>query len=186
MPAIPKSYKGVISYFKSKPKKIRDYYEFLPSLVEVYPYDISLSYLFSQLELAQNMLIYCGILKIHKTERTLTMKAIQNWHISREGFLDKFETVFGEKLDENVNRKIAAAQKIRDNIMHGKNVTEAQKREAIVGVLEYSKALDDFVYNDTKGKFRPFGDLRGFKGATTPLDKQTTRWVLLGMGFSLS
>ena len=62
--------------------------------------------------------------------------------------------------------------------------TEAEKRKAIALVLDYSGELDDLV--QSLGGFRPFGDMRGFSGAASKLDARTTRWMLKGMGFTIS
>jgi hypothetical protein len=63
----------------------------------------------------------------------------------------------------------------------GKRVSEADKRRAVVALLDYAEAFNCEVY-DLCG-FRPFGPLRGFKGAVASLDKRTSRWILAGIGF---
>jgi hypothetical protein len=65
--------------------------------------------------------------------------------------------------------------------MHGKGASDDDKRNAIAHVLEYAQELNDLT--ERLGGPRPFGDLRGFKGAGQALDKATTHWVLKGMGF---
>ncbi len=46
--------------------------------------------------------------------------------------------------------------------MHGKEVTEKEKRQAIVDVIDYADDLNEFV--KSIAGFRPFGDMRGYKG----------------------
>ena len=41
------------------------------------------------------------------------------------------------------------------------------------------------ISSDGQAEFRPFGDLRGFKGRGQPLERTTTRWVLKGMGMGI-
>jgi hypothetical protein len=65
--------------------------------------------------------------------------------------------------------------------MHGKSASDDQVRNAVAHILAYATAMNECTaeYDGPK----PFGDLRGFKGAAQSLEKGTTRWVLMGMGF---
>ena len=179
--AAPKSYIGVVKHFKAKSKEIRDYFEHVPSLVQSYPFDIGLSYMFARLEAAQHTVIYGGAVKIHRCSTTLASAAVDNWRITREDFLTKFKVVLGKDLPTNIQNLIKHAETVRDNILHGKNVNEPDKRQAISDILDYSEELNAIVRKEAG--FAPFGDLRGFKGAASALDDSTSRWVLKGMGF---
>ena len=83
-----------------------------------------------------------------------------------------------------ITRKLREAEKVRDKIVHGKSINNPNMRDAIYDVLEYATLLNEHL--EEKAGFKPFGDLRGFKGRGTPLDANTTRWLLKGMGFTLS
>jgi len=67
--------------------------------------------------------------------------------------------------------------------MHGKSVIAVDLRKAISSIFDYAEALDSEVQK--LSGVRPFGDLRGFKGRSQPLDKTTSKWLLKGLGFSL-
>jgi hypothetical protein len=182
--ANPKSYIGVIKHYQDKDKTIREYYEYLPSLIDDdYPFDVALSYLFARLELAQNMTIYCGIRKQHRTDVDLTDIAVENWDTTKETFESKFELVFGKPIPTTILAQRKDAQKARNNVMHGKSVDEASKRKAIADVLDYSESLNKFV--QAQADFEPFGKLTGITGAASALDASTSRFVLRGMGFSM-
>ena len=140
--------------------------------------------MFSRVELAQNMALYCGVVKIHRGEATLARKAIDTQHMTRAEFKEKFETIFDKPIPERVYKKLEVAQKVRDRVMHGKSVSEEAKRNAVVSLIEYAKEFNAHV--KSVADFRPFGNLRGFKGRTKVLDKKTTRWLLKGMGFNVS
>jgi len=75
------------------------------------------------------------------------------------------------------------AEKTRDRVVHGKDVTDSELRGAIADVLEYAEKFNAEV-NDTAG-FRPLGNMRGFKGRAEPLDKRTTKWLMRGLGFGI-
>jgi len=71
--------------------------------------------------------------------------------------------------------------------MHGKSVSDPDKRKAISLALHYAEGMNRLIAVTKNLGFRPFtGDLRGFIGALGFLDKSTTRWILKGMGFGLS
>lgn len=103
--------------------------------------------------------------------------------MSRGRFRDLFQVVFGKPLDKSLADKLYNAEKIRDKVLHGKDWTDAQAREALVNMFDFAENFNDFVY-DLAG-FKPFSDLRGFKGRKQSLPKPTTRWVLRGMGIGI-
>ena len=92
--------------------------------------------------------------------------------------------ILGKPLKDNVVDKIAEAEKVRDLILHGKQVSEVDKRKALVDVLEFAKSFNAEVSHIAG--FKHFGSLKGFKGRARPLDKSTSRWVLKGIGLTTS
>lgn len=100
--------------------------------------------------------------------------------MSRGRFRELFKIVFGKTINKDLLDKLAEAEDIRDKIAHGKQRTDAQARKALNDVFDFATGFNTFV-QDTAG-FMPFGNLRGFKGRKQPLPKETTRWVLRGMG----
>lgn len=129
------------------------------------------------------MTIYCGVVKLHKVDPGLARGAVDRHHLGRKGFYALYETVYGAKIPTAACDLLERAETVRDKIMHGKTVTEADKRKAIVDVLAFAEQLDDKTYQ--LGQIRPFGDLRGFKGRAVALDKSTSRWILKGMNLAV-
>lgn len=179
-----KSRKGVLNSYKEAPVQVQKFFAHLPKLLADLPLDVSLSYVFSQVELAQNLTLYCGIVKLHRADGTLARTAIDIHHMTRGDFKQKFQAVFDKGIPDKIGKTLETAEAIRDRVMHGKSTTEKEKRQALVDVLEYAREFNELVAS--LASFRPFGELRGFKGRTKPLDKSTTRWLLKGMGFSIS
>lgn len=166
------------------PAEVSAYFEHLPKLVEDFPLEVCLAYMFAQVELAQNMTLYCGVVKLHRAHATVARNAVDAHHLTRDGFKALFKNVFGKNLTNAVLTPLQDAEKIRDKVMHGKTVTAKQKREAIVQVLDYAEKHNAFVNNIAS--FKPFKkDLRGVKGRAKPLETSTTRWMLKGMGFGI-
>lgn len=177
----PKTYKDVLKKFNELPQEIKDYFSPVSDLISKYPLEISLAYLFSKVELAQNMTVYCGIVKLHQAHAEVTRSVLNSQHITRKGFQIYFNAIFEKNITKEIDELIKKAEKIRDKLMHGKDVYQEEYREAIVNIFEYAKEFNMFV--KTLAGFQPFGPLRGFKGRAEPLDKSTTRWLLKGMGF---
>lgn len=69
--------------------------------------------------------------------------------------------------------------KVRDKIMHGKTTTEDEIRNAIACVLKYAEEVNEQLY--ATHQLKPFGDLRGFGGRATRLNKSTSSFVLKGL-----
>ena len=153
-------------------------------LVADFPLEVALSYIFSRVEFAHNMTLYCGIVKLHRAEPSMARAAVDTQHMTRQQFRDKFQAIYGAPISEPTTRLIKSAEAVRDKVMHGKTTTEKVRRGAIDHVLEYANRLNAEVLK--LGGPMPFGDLRGFKGRGEALDSSTTRWVLKGMGFPVS
>lgn len=179
-----KSKPGLLNAYSACSVEVRNYFEHIPKLLNEFPMDVCLAYAFARLELGQNMALYCGVVKIYWANAELARNAVGTHHMTREGFVALYETVFGFGLPEAAHQDLKAAENARDLVMHGKPPGDDQIRNAIARVLDYAEAVNKQLHE--KHKLKPFGDLRGFSGAAQKLDKRTTRFLLKGMGFSLA
>ncbi len=176
-----RSLKGLLAKYDAAPGRVRAYFPHFKQLAEDFPYDVVLAYVFGQVELAQNMTLYCGIVKLHRADASLARKVVDSHHMTRPGFREKVKVVYGTPIPADITAKLDRAEKTRDKVMHGKACTDAEKRNALGYVLEYAEDLN--AHLEELAGIQPFGDLRGFKGRAKSLDKKTTRWILKGMGF---
>ena len=170
--------------FDSCPEEIRAYFSDLPRLLDSFPLDVSISYLFSQIERAHNATLCAGAVKVHKANRNVARAVVGAQHMTTEGFQEQFETVFDKPIPDEVKQELEAAEIVQDKILNGQRTQEKEKREAIAHALDYAQGLNRFV--NGLAKFKPFGDQKGSNGCAESLGKSTTRWMLKGMGFSLS
>ena len=91
----------------------------------------------------------------------------------------------GSQLPPVILSKLKTAERIRDKAIHGSRPTDAELRNAIKDVLDYSEDYDSHVKR--LAGFCPFGDLRGIlSGRAWRLDRPTTKLVLKGLGFKVS
>jgi hypothetical protein len=172
---------GILKKFDELPENLKAYLSHFPDLVaDEYPWDVSISYLFARIELAQNMTIYGGVVKLHRVHSAVAKSAIDRLHMTRPRFRELYKTIMDNPISDDAIIKSRDAEKIRDKILHGKKVSESDKRKAVVSVLEFANLLNEQVFEDAQ--FRPFGSMQGYKGRATPLDKSTSKWVLKGMG----
>jgi hypothetical protein len=175
---------GLVNAYNDCTQEVRDYFEHIPKLLDEFPMDVCLAYVFARLELGQNMALYCGVVKIHKANAELARKAVGIQHMTRDLFVTLYKTVFGVDLPAAAHADLEAAEKTRDTVMHGKSATDDRIRNAISRVLEYAEAMNTQL--DAQHGLKPFGSLQGFSGKSKKLDKQTTRFMLKGMGFSIA
>lgn len=178
------SYKGVLKRYQESTPEVQWYFSQIPLLLPAFPYEVTLAYLFLRTEKAHNRALYCGVVKLHRAHTEIADRAVNTHHLTRDGFLDLYKNVFGHALSPATVAKIKDAEKIRDRVIHGKDVTDQDLRQALVDVIVYAEALNTDVH--AMAGFKPFGDLRGFKGRAEPLDKSTTRWLLKGIGFAIA
>ena len=178
----PATYKGVIAELRKKPQEIQDYFWDYEGILRDYSWDVSVSYVFSRIEGVKHWTIYCGIVKLHWTNSELTKGLVDKDHMSRGRFRILLKTVFGEPIPEPILQKLSSAEAVRDRYAHGKIFppSAAQTRQAMVDIFEFAEEFNAYVFG--LAGFRPFGNLQGFKGRAESLSKETTKWVLLGMG----
>ncbi|WP_133611412.1 hypothetical protein [Aquabacterium commune] len=178
------TYIGVKKHFDASTDSIKWYFDQLPALLKDFPYEVCLAYVFLRTEKAQNRTLYCGVAKLHGAHAEVAEAAINKQHLTRDGFHSLYKNVIGHEIPKVTAAKIKEAEKIRDRVVHGKSVKDADMRQAILDVIEYAEMMN----KDLKASagFEPFGDLRGFKGRAQPLEKGTTRWLLKGLGFAIA
>ncbi len=181
---VAKNIIGLKTLYSSAPDEVQWYFEHLPGLLDQYPLDVALAYVFARIEIAHNMAIYCGVVKIHKADAGLARVAVDRHHMNREGFRSLFETIYGKALNSTAQKYIEEAEEVRDKVMHGKKVSEQDKRAALSRVLHYAVKFNEQT-NEAAG-LKLCGRLQGFKGRSGSLDKSTSRWLLKGVGLALS
>lgn len=127
----PKGYLHLQKQYEALPPTLQKYFQYLPSLLADYPYEVALSYLFARLERGHNMVLYCGAVKLHRADASIMADVIQKQHLTRETFRKLFDAVFGKKIDKNILTSLEAAESVRDRAIHGKEPTDADMRKAI-------------------------------------------------------
>lgn len=178
------SYKALLKTYNNSSSSIKWYFSQFPNLLISYPYEITIAYLFLYTERAHNRALYCGVVKLHRADINVADNVINANHLTRDGFSAMYKNIFGVALPKSTRDLIKRAEKVRDKVIHGKDVADSEMREAISDVFKYAESLN----RDIKkvAAFEPFGNVRGFKGKAQSLDKKTTRWLLKGLGFSVS
>jgi hypothetical protein len=177
------SYKSLLKHYESLPEETRNYFGHLPSLLSSnLPWKVIIAYQFIQVETLQNRIIYCGIIKLHRAHKEVAGSILHSLHITRDDFLRLFQNIYGKSLEQTLVDKLKVAEKARDKSVHGKQIKDAEARQAIGDVLDYANDINNYI--EKIAGFRPVGSLKGFKGRLEPLEKETTRWLLKGLGLS--
>jgi hypothetical protein len=174
---------GLLNFFAARAPEVREYFDHVPRLVSEFPLKVALAYVFAQVELAHSRALYCGVVKLHHADSNVASNAVNTHHVTRGEFRQRYEIVYGEPIPDTVVGLLTYAEAVRDRVMHGKSASDDDMRNAIAHVLAYAEDLNKLTV--TQGGPKPFGDLRGFKGAAQGLDKSTSRWLLKGMGFAI-
>jgi hypothetical protein len=173
------NYKQVLKHLNAKPNDVQEYFKLFDRLIS-FPWEVSVTYVFSRVEAAKHQTLYCGIVKLHWTDSDLTRHLLDREHMTRGRFRELFKITFGKPIDTKILQKLSLAEKVRDRIAHGKDSSQPDIRDALIGVFDFADEFNAFV--DGIAGFRPFGKLQGFKGRKQSLPRETTRWVLKGMG----
>ncbi|MBO6785015.1 MAG: hypothetical protein JJ899_17335 [Alphaproteobacteria bacterium] len=165
-------------------EEFRYFFDELSTLFEkeVSP-SVCLAYMFFRLEQGQNNALYCGLVKNHQVDKEIAISAIDGTHMTRKEFREFYKNIFGRHVPKDATERIVESEKIRDRLMHGKQVKDSEMYGAIVDVVDYVEALNEHV-SELAG-VRPFGPTRGFKGAGKSLPKSTSRLVVKGLDFTI-
>jgi len=175
---------GLLKAFGSCPSEVQKYFKHVPNLVQGFPLDVCLAYAFSRLETAQNMALYCGAVKVHRANAEVARNAIDNFHLTRQNFVERYRDVFDLDIPPEAADGLKTAEQTRDSMMHGKKTSNPDLRNAVARVIEYAEAVNRQLQEEHG--LRPFGYLRGFSGRAKKLNKSTTRLVLKGLRFPLA
>ena len=109
---------GLKNLFLKYSDDVRKRFEYLPKLLDDYPLEIALGYVFHRLELGQNMALYCGVVKLYRANSDVASGALDVHHMTREGFVKLYKTVSQKHRwvdGESANRR---AQFQPSNLVH--------------------------------------------------------------------
>ena len=176
------NYKQVLSRYNRLPQDIKLWLDGVPELVENYKWEVSIAFVFMQIESMLHYTLYRGLVKIHRTDAVLTRDLLDRDHFTRARLKELIKTVFGAAIPADVDNHLKAAETIRNRAIHGKKVTDVQARACLMAAFEFLEGFSNAV--EKTANFRPCGDGRGFKGRAQSLSKDTSRWVLRGMGIT--
>ena len=127
---------GMIAVYNALPQPLQEYSLHFPKLVEEFSHEVALSCLFAQIEPAHNMTIYCGVVKCHGVDADVARNTVNAHHMTRERFRELYRLIMDNKrIEAAALDKAISAEKVRDKILHGKQVQDADKRKAIVNSL---------------------------------------------------
>lgn len=178
------NYKQVIARHGELSDDVRAWLDVVPELVEHYTWDVSIAFVFMRIEAINHEVLYRGLVRRHLTDAPLTRALLDRDHMTRRRFRELVKTVFDAPIPADVDAHLTRAEVVRNRVIHGKQVTDAQARACLMAAFEFIEGLNNFIFS-TAG-FRPCADGRGFKGRVQSLSKDTSRWVLRGMGIPAS
>lgn len=180
---VPGSWRGVANRFRNSTPEVQQYFNNLPDLMDDYDWEVSIGFMFIRVEKALNTMLYCGARKMHRANSEVARNFVDSHHMNRKEFRRLFTNIFGRAIPVDTAAVLSEAEKVRDKVIHGKTSTDADKRRAIVRLIQYAEEMNALVH-DIAG-FKPFtNDLRGFTGRGESLDASTTRWLMQGLGFT--
>ena len=86
---VPGNWRGVRKKLEGAPDNVRRYFQSAEELIERYSLEVSLSYLYAKVEEAHLMSIYCGAVKLLKTDAELAWDAVYRFENTRSVHVDQ-------------------------------------------------------------------------------------------------
>jgi hypothetical protein len=174
---------SVIDVFNNSTARTQEHFRHVPSLIQQYQPSVALGYVFDRTAEAHNAIIVAGLVVKHRAYRDVAREIASFQECTWDEFHYEFQTVFGSVIPETASDPYIFANEMRRALMSGKRVSSKDQCAVIENVLRYADAFDAFVWADAR--LHPFSDLSKVKSRGAALDKESTRWVLKGMGFPL-
>ncbi|MDE0003290.1 MAG: hypothetical protein OXQ29_11400 [Rhodospirillaceae bacterium] len=182
MPRVPGNWQGVVNRINDSTDEIKGYFDPVPELIECYPWEVSIGYMFTRVEQAHNHLLRGAAVKIHGVNNSTATRFVDRQHMTRKEFSRLYKNVVGDAIPKRSVKILSEAEKIRDRVVHGKRVAQKDQRTAIVYIVEYAEMINEKLLE--KANFFPFkADQRGYAGRRTTLPDATSAWVMKGLGF---
>ncbi len=182
------NYVQVKNRFKELPDAVQKYFSSFNNLIpspsnSERTWEILIAYLFIKVEQAQYNTLYGIITKEYKIDKELSQKALDDYHMTRAAFIDLYEVLTSKAIEQKTIELGKKIQRIRNKVIHGnsKGFRIPTKRMAVVSILNYADLLNQQVFEESN--FKPFGDIRGPADGESH-DKETSQWMLIGMGFN--
>ena len=176
--------KQLLEIYNNSSEEIKNYFGHFPELIkDVFPYEISIGYLYSKIEAAHKMALYIGIVNRYLLNGPTTKKTVIDERINRPRFKIFFHKIFEQEIRGDILYRLEQADKVRNSILHGGSYSDDDVRHALSHILEYTKLFNEFV-DGIKG-FKPIGgDLRGVINTRSDRATETASLLALkGMGF---
>ena len=190
LPRVPGNWRGVVARISGSSGDVRGYFDPVTELIEQYRWEVSIGYLFTcveqalftRVEQAHNHLLRGAAVKLHGVNAETARRFVDRQHMTRREFSRLYRNVVGDAVPERSARLLSDAEKVRDRVVHGKDVAGRDQRKAIVYVFEYAEGINARLQD--KATFSPFrADQRGYAGRRVTLPKATSVCVMKGLGF---
>jgi len=185
----PRTIEELVAAFDEAPAAVRAFLPDLPRLVtdDALQHGLSaaVAHAFHRLEVAHRRALYAGLVRIHGIPAVLARQTTQREHLSREHFHDLLREVMGAPLPAAAREHYDVAAGVRDDLLHGKDVSEASLRKALLALMRYAVALDRFCVEGDGGASPFAAGVESVEPAPgKALANDTARFVLRGMGFA--
>ncbi len=172
-----RTYQRITNQYEGLSPDTQEYLNFIPLVIGISDnvsrnkdkdiFDILIAYLFIKVELGQRRIFYgLAINKHNVNKRMASAIIIKKWRIDQPRFTILYKVLSGKTVDSKILEYKRKAADVRNNIIHGKIVTDAEKAQAIKDILNYIEKLNDLVR--LKYKFKPFGNMKGFRVSSEP------------------
>ncbi len=181
--ALSASKQSVIDVFNGTTARTQEHFRYVLSLIEQYKPEVALGYMFDRVAQSHNQLIVAGLVLKHKAHRDVAREVAAFHECTWDEFHYEYQTVFGAVIPEAAADLYIAANEQRRAFMSGKRVSSKDQSIVVENLLKYADAFDEAVWADAR--LHPFSDLSKTKPRGSSLDKDSTRWVLKGMGFPI-
>ena len=183
---MPRGFGRIEAKYYELPADVQNYLGSVPLIIATSnddTFDMLLAYLSIKVEKGLRRILYAGVIKLRKANRTVALTILTDFYMGRQEFHDLYEILAGRPIATEIIDFGEVARPIRNEVIHGRIATDAEKVLAIKAFLKYIKSLNEQAATDFE--FEPFGDLTLFNRGVRADDDATSRQTLGDLGIPL-
>lgn len=180
------TYKSVINRFSQAEDGIKGYFKGLDNLIANNQWNVSLAWSFVMIEKAHISALYFGVVRVFRVDPELAWTAIINSDLTMKDFVDYCNPVFGHDLPAKIKGMLVEIRQVRNTVMHGIDVPEKDMRNCVGTVIDYAEEINKFLEQRAGFKIFKANWIGLLGGKVERLDKNRSKFLLKGLGFTLS
>jgi hypothetical protein len=165
--------------FGDLPDEVQNHLKDFRFLLEKPSLEAALAYLFMMIEQGRYRAIKCVLVRKLKCDSSIIDKMLADQQLTRKSFGAIIKKLVSVDLSKGDFASLGKAESVRERAIHGRKPSQADLRQALSDGLKFISAFGQAIRKKTEKN--PFGNLQGLTSRSKMLNKDQTKWIVLGV-----